>query len=241
MEEQIKHKMADENQEIKLTKTNDLLEDIAEVMEDVSVVPPRFKFMEKQIMENKDKEKGMTEQQTQHGDESSSTEVPTNIMDNKVDSKKEEVMIEQQTERGDETSSTETPTTELPLPPRFKYMEKQFEQDRADIGRESTEIDAQKDAIVVTEITTGSYNDKDLVEDVTVGGNEYFEVFDIREDFNPGFHGIVKKKVIQKFSHEERLKALRELEEEEDDPPVVDVVEKELQKSSGWFSWLPFW
>merc|ERR1719452_133986 len=120
MEEQIKHKMADENQEIKLTKTNDLLEDIAEVMEDVSVVPPRFKFMEKQITENKDKEK---------------------------------VMTEQQTERGDETSSTETPTTELPLPPRFKYMEKQFEQDRADLGRESTEIDAQKDAIVVTEVT----------------------------------------------------------------------------------------
>ena len=187
-------------------------------------------------MENKDKEKGMTEQQTQHGDESSSTEVPTKIMDNKVDSKKEEVMIEQQTERGDETSSTETPTSELHIPPRFKYMEKQFEQDRADLGQESTEIDAQKDAIVVTEVTTGSHNDKDLVE-----GDAHFEVFDIREDFNPGLHGFVKKKVIQKFSHEERQKALRELEEEEDDSPVVDVVEKELQKSSGWFSWLPFW
>merc|ERR1719154_497739 len=167
-------------------------------------LPPRFKYMEKQFKQdgadlgqidaqaNKDEEKGMTEQQTERDDETSSTEVSTKIMENKDDSKKE-VMIDQQTERGDETSSTETPTTELSLPPRFKYMEKQFKQD-AGLGQESTEIDAQKDAIVVTEVTTGSHNDKDLVEDVTVGDNEDFKVFDIREDFNPGFHGIVKKK-----------------------------------------------
>ena len=230
LEDQINHKMDDLKQieESKIEKV-DTKDDDAALMEDSVIIitteiplPPRFKYMKKQINQEKEEVEEEIKKDANVAIESTTAGQMLSI-------------AEEQTERNDQTT-----TTEIPLPPRFKYMEKQIKQDKEELE----EVDeAQNDATAAIESTTaGHFPVQIVVEDDDVVAKEGLELFDIREDIFGQGHRSVQKKV---YNKEEKQLALKNMDEEEEEnapqPPVVLNISEELKKSNGWFSWLPFW
>ena len=91
------------------------------------IFPPHFKFLEDQINHKMDDLKQIEESKIE-----------------KVDTKDDDAALME--------DSVIIITTEIPLPPRFKYMKKQIKQDKE--GLEEVEEEIQNDANVAIESTT---------------------------------------------------------------------------------------